>query len=290
MTDLATWRVHVRASNEVFRRDLISRMIARKAFGPIHIFCLCSGMCIEVAVLIEWGFDVVFVHTAISLCDQECNFFVGFVGPHCIHWSIFRTKPGGCKAPGSSTFTACADRLVAEHARCGCFRLLETVPVHPDLTCDMSRQERECGGPLLALNASSVSGPTGRNKRYFIPGSDVSKIERFNHINPDFVVDSGWQFRDKLVPAPVARYKSTKTPEIQIKRSGKREPRFASADERDRLSPVWRMASLVGMAVCLELWMTVSATVAMVMPSVLMLFGLSPGYGNSHAGFRLFSP
>ena len=62
MTDLATWRVHVRVSNEVLRLDLISRMIARKAFGPINIFCLCSGMCIEVAVLIELGFDVVFVY------------------------------------------------------------------------------------------------------------------------------------------------------------------------------------------------------------------------------------
>ena len=59
----------------------------------------------------------------------------------------------------------CADRLAAEHARCGCNRLLETVPVHSDLTCDMPRQERECGGPLQALNANS-----------------------------------GWQFRDKPVP------------------------------------------------------------------------------------------
>ena len=173
----------IRASNEVLRLDLISRMIARKAFGPKDIFCLCSGMCIEVAVLIELGFDVVFVHAVEAsaatreisgaafpmirfnndgyvvnktLCDQECNFFAGFVGPQCIHWSILRTKPGGYKEPGSSTFTTCADRLAAEHARCGCFRLLETVPVHPDLVCDMPRQERECGGPLQALNANSV--------------------------------------------------------------------------------------------------------------------------------------
>ena len=62
LTDLATWRVHVRISNEVSRLDLISRMIARKAFGPISVFCLCSGMCIEVAILIELGFDNVFVH------------------------------------------------------------------------------------------------------------------------------------------------------------------------------------------------------------------------------------
>ena len=62
LTDLATWRVLVRASNKILRLDLISRMIARKAFGPVNIFCLLSGMCIEIAVLIELGFDVVFVH------------------------------------------------------------------------------------------------------------------------------------------------------------------------------------------------------------------------------------
>jgi hypothetical protein len=148
LTDLATWRVHVRASNEILWLDLISRMIARKDFGPVNIFCLCSGMCIEVAVLNELGFDVVFVHDVEAsaatreisgaafpmikfsndgyaenntLCDQKFNSFAGFAGPQCIHWSVLRTKPGGYKEPGLSTFTACADRLAAEHSRCGCF-------------------------------------------------------------------------------------------------------------------------------------------------------------------------
>ena len=91
----------------------------------------------------------------------------------------------------------------------------------------MPRQERECGGPLQALNANSVGGPAGRNRRYFIPDVDVSKIERFNHINPDFAADSGWQFRDKPVPAPVARDRNTKSPVILIKCRGNWEPRFA---------------------------------------------------------------
>ena len=74
-------------------------------------------------------------------------------------------------------------------------------------------------------------------RRYFIPDVDVSQIERFNHINPDLAADSGWQFRDKPVPAPVARDKDTKSPVIMIKYRGNWEPRFASADERDRLNP-----------------------------------------------------
>ena len=107
-------------------------MIARKAVGPINVLCLCSGMCIGVAVLIELGFDVVFVYAveasaatheifgaafpmirfsndgyveSNALCDQECNFFAGFVGPRCIHWSVLRDKPSGCKELGSTTFT-----------------------------------------------------------------------------------------------------------------------------------------------------------------------------------------
>ena len=109
LTDLATWRVHVRASKEILRLDLISRMIARKAFGPVNLFCLCSGMCIEIAVLIELGFDVVFVHAVEAsaatreisgaafpmikfsndgyvenntVCDQECNFLLVLLVPN----------------------------------------------------------------------------------------------------------------------------------------------------------------------------------------------------------------
>ena len=101
----------------------------------------------------------------------------------------------------------------------------------------MPRQERECGGPLQALNANSVGGPAGRNRRYFIPDVDVSEIERFNHLNPDSAADSGWQFCDKPVPAPVARDKNTKSPVILIKYRGNWKPRFFTADERDRLNP-----------------------------------------------------
>ena len=106
------------------------------------------------------------------------------------------------------------------HSGCGCFRLLETVQVHFDLVRDVPRQELECGGPLQTLNANFVGGPAGRNRRYFIPDVDVSEIERFNHVNPDLAADSGWQFRDKPVPAPVARDKDTKSPAILIKYRG----------------------------------------------------------------------
>ena len=75
LVDLVTCRVHVRAFNEVLRLDLISGMIARKTFGPINIFCLCSRMCIEVAVLIELGFDAVFVYAVEASAATREVFF-----------------------------------------------------------------------------------------------------------------------------------------------------------------------------------------------------------------------
>ena len=53
-------------------------------------------------------------------------------------------------------------------------------------------------------------------------------------MSPDLVVDNGWQFRDKPVPAPVARGSSTKSPIVMIQAYGNFEPRFCNSDERDR--------------------------------------------------------
>ena len=71
------------------------------------------------------------------VCNQECDFFAGFAGPQCIHWSRLRESPGGYREPGSSTFTSCALRLNAERERCGVFSVLETVQVHEKLRGDM---------------------------------------------------------------------------------------------------------------------------------------------------------
>ena len=55
---------------------------------------------------------------------------------------------------------------------------LETVQVHENLRCDMARQEQECGVPAQELNANAVGGVACRNRRYFVPGVDLSKIDR----------------------------------------------------------------------------------------------------------------
>ena len=170
-------------------------------------------------------------------CDQTCRFFVGFAGPQCIHWSRLRDNPGGYSEPGSSTFTSSALRLNAERKRCNMNFCLETVQVHENLRCDVVRQEQECGVPAQELNANAVGGVAGRNRRYFVPGVDLSKIERFRHVSPDLAADNGWQFRDKPVPAPVARGSSTKSPIVMIRAYGNYNPRFCNSDERDRVNP-----------------------------------------------------
>ena len=244
--------------------DLAARIVSRRGLGPVSILCLCSGMCIEIAVLLELGFDVKLAlatelgpaarsissasfpmvrfspsndvndNTAVS---EDTVFFAGFAGPQCIHWSVLRDHPGGYKEPGSSTFTACAVRLRDEKLRCDMFSYLETVPVHQELRNDMVRQERECGGPLQLINANDTGGPAGRPRRLFAPDVDFSRIERFRHTNPNLCADDGWQFRDLPIPAPVARDKLTKSPIVLIKAYGNWEPRFANPDERDRINP-----------------------------------------------------
>ena len=178
-----------------------------------------AGMCTEVAVMLELGVDVAFVHVVETspvtqliaaasfpmvrfnksgdvndniACDQMCRFFAGFVGPQCIHWSRLRESPGDYDEPGSFTFTPSALRLNAERKRCSMNICLETVQVHENLCRDMIRQEKECGVPAQELNANAVGGGAGRNCRYFVPGVDLSKIERFRHVSPDLAVDNGW--------------------------------------------------------------------------------------------------
>jgi hypothetical protein len=232
LPDLSSWRVYDHVAKETVRLDLIHRIVSRRSLGPINLLSLCAGMCIEVVVMLELGFEVAFVHVVETspvtqvfsaaffpmvrfsksgdvndniTCDQTGRFFAGFVGPRCIHWSCLRDNPGGYSEPGSSTFTSSALRLNAERQRCNMNFCLETVQVHENLRCDVVRQELECGVPAQELNANVVGGITGRNRRYFVPGVELSKIERLRHVSPDSAADNGLQFRDKPVPAPVAR-------------------------------------------------------------------------------------
>ena len=88
----------------------------------------------------------------------------------------------------------------------------------------MIHQEKECGVPAQEPNANAFGGGAGRNRRYFVLGADLSKIERFRYVSPVLAADSGWQFRDKPVPAPVARGSSTKSPIVTMRAYGNFEP------------------------------------------------------------------
>ena len=116
----------------------------------------------------------------------------------------------GYREPGSSTSTSCALRLNVERERCDVHSVLETVQVHEKLHRDMLRQEKECGVPAQELNANAVGGVAGRNRRYFVPGTDLSKIERFRLVNAQVAVYSAngvplGVYHDSLVSAFDAR-------------------------------------------------------------------------------------
>ena len=62
LPDLSSWRVYDRVAKETVRLDLIHRIVSRRSLGPINLLSLCAGMCIEVVVMLELGFEVAFVH------------------------------------------------------------------------------------------------------------------------------------------------------------------------------------------------------------------------------------
>ena len=48
------------------RLDLVSSVLARRQAGPKHVLSLCAGLLVEVAVLLELGWDVVTVYVVES--------------------------------------------------------------------------------------------------------------------------------------------------------------------------------------------------------------------------------
>lgn len=262
--DMPGWRVYVRALGEVVRLDLVSRMRARRSYGSVSLLSLCSGMCVEGFVALELMMQVeridavefspvsrAMAQIALPMvrfvmsndvvlgdrADLADDYFGGVAGPNCVHWSCLRDAPGGYREDGSQTFTACASVLAEKAESCGMNRLLETVQVHRTLKDDERRQAKECGGPLQDLCSREVGGPAGRKRRYFAPGVDFARIERFKHANPDWTAASGWLYRDRPVPCVVASGKRTKCPIYLIRDGGNWNERLCCSDERDRLNP-----------------------------------------------------
>ena len=70
--DMPGWRIYVRATNETIRLDLVSSVLARRRAGPKRVLSLCAGLLVEVAVLLELGWDVVTV-VSVTLSLPWCR-------------------------------------------------------------------------------------------------------------------------------------------------------------------------------------------------------------------------
>ena len=69
--DMPGWRVYdiVRATagtGETVRLDLVSNVLARRQAGPKHVLSLCAGLLVEIAILLELGWDVITVYVVES--------------------------------------------------------------------------------------------------------------------------------------------------------------------------------------------------------------------------------
>ena len=61
LPDLSSWRIYDRVAKENICLDLVHRIVNRRCLGPFNLLSVCAGMCIEVAVMLELGFEVAFV-------------------------------------------------------------------------------------------------------------------------------------------------------------------------------------------------------------------------------------
>jgi len=259
--DMPGWRVYVRATGETVRLDLVSSVLARRQAGPKCVLSLCAGLLVEVAVLLELGWDVVTVYVVESEDLQrrvaKANFgdllqfvsddvrkalpdwiytavFACFAGPTCSPWSRLRNSPGGFKEPEADVFRACCAHFAKLEP--GCHKFLENVVIHACLMpADGAEQEKLCGGVLWALNALDVGSPSSRQRRYFSPTADWDVVFRDMrmHMCQDFAADVGAKFCSFEVPCVVA-WSGTKA-KIWVYQRGATEQRLANSDERDRL-------------------------------------------------------
>ena len=113
--------------------DLVNSVLARRQAGPKHVLSLCAGLLVEVAVLLELGWDVVTVYAVDSGNLQrrvaKANFgdllqfvsddvrkalpdwiyaavFACFATPTRSPWSRLRNSPGDFREPEVDVFRA----------------------------------------------------------------------------------------------------------------------------------------------------------------------------------------
>ena len=227
------------------RLDILSKVLKRLRSPPGVVLSLCAGLCVELYVMLELGYQVktvLVVESSEFLCKMlkqvhgpliqvisrdvttlsieelldwvEEPLLAGFAGPTCTPWSSLREDdlPKGCDDPKAMVFMACAGlfKQLAEYHRLS-QSMLETVCIRKDRAGDLAQQESAVGGEMHMWNACDSGSAASRPRMYHVRGMRMSKLTRIEHVNPSLMLALGWRLEKEPAPCLVSA-KDTKSP------------------------------------------------------------------------------
>jgi hypothetical protein len=268
LLDLTGARVYVRAARETMRLDKLERVVRRLRAAPGTVLSLCSGLCVELYVMLELGYrvkEVLVVESSDFLCAMlakthgkrvrviatdvttlhieellDCvpvKLLAAFAGPTCTPWSCLRddAKPKGFDDPKSQVFVACA-HLLNELEFYGLLdqSMLETVVIRKDRGADLDRQRLCLGGELVLWNAADSGSAASRPRMYHVRGMDMTALSKVPHVNPSLMLALGWRLEREPAPCLVATRVSKSVAWVRNNEGDRRE---LDSDERDAINP-----------------------------------------------------
>jgi hypothetical protein len=266
LLDLAGSRIYVRAARETMRLDTLSRVVHRMQSPPGTVLSLCTGLCVELHVMLELGFNIrevlvvesshfvchaleavhgrrirVVSNDVLSLHIEELlelvteRLLAAFAGPTCTPWVSIRDAvvAKGFADPKSRVFMACA-ALFAELSRYSLLNqsMLETAVVSDE---KVRGQQQKCvGGVLHRWDAADSGSAACRPRMYHVRGMQMAALAKLAHVNPSLMLEDGWRLEREpavcLEPAKRVGY-------LAWARNNDGDRRELTSDERDTLNP-----------------------------------------------------
>ena len=262
LLDMAGSRIYVRAVGETMRLDALAKVVKRMASAPGTVLSLCSGMCIELYVMLELGFrirEVLVVELdgevrsmlqavhgrlirviAYDVCELHIEdlldvisemLLAAFAGPTSRPWS----NGAGFDDPTSGDFMVCAGLLKDLEFNGRLSRsVLETGLIAAERAGEELRQEQLVGGALCAWNASDSGSAAERLQRYHVRGASMKRMTKIEHVNPNLMLAIGWRLERQ--PGPCLGVLADGAAVAWVANNAN-ERRSLSSDERDRINP-----------------------------------------------------
>ena len=269
--DPSNFRVYDRLSKETVRLDYINKVKARLMSPPIHFLSICGGMDPAFGMALNMGFRVAkyFSYEKYDLVRQVAAAIypdIVHLEPHdfmlvkdfsvlitmllaqgitrlcfttgfpCTPWSRLSNNPPGFAHPLAQLVIR-GGELLALLRKSGILWtvLNETVVPHEDLVGDLITLERIMGVKYLMHNAYYSGSIASRPRLLGLEGASVEDMPVSTHVQPNFVLNPGWNFKNMPVECLVAAGDDTRSPVWLVSRRSK--DRHPTADERDRINP-----------------------------------------------------